>query len=212
MKSKEYLGQKLTTLIPRDFLLTFQQLFPGAFENARQLGEGYNENHRKHVTGLMRHFMTNEATGLAFDESGIPHLPLRGNRALFGTIQDVHIFRIHMSNGKWDNSKRSKTKRQLCEHNHKVAAQIQMNLFEPVSTNITPLSVCLVTQGEGTTKNPAQAFVVVPDHNLDLRNPVFVEPMELFLQRYQKEEPISDEARPKLKAGIKSKTDESNRP
>lgn len=205
MKSKEAIAKILTDSIPREFILNFERYYLAALEKALQIGAMVAEGHRKSATGHSRHFCLNEAIVHALDESGISHGPLRGNGIIFGQVGVTTLARVHMNYGKWDNSKRSKSKLKLCLPNKRVAAMVQYDLLEPVVEPIVAVTAFLVTQGDGTPMSPANAYIVVPDDTMDLRNPIFVESLNVFVQRYQKIESVVDGAVPKLKAGVKPK-------
>ncbi|MFD0950392.1 hypothetical protein ACFQ0F_08340 [Paraperlucidibaca wandonensis] len=203
MKSKEAIGKILTDSIPREFILNFERHYPAALEKAQQIGDTVAEGHRNSVVGHHRHFALNEAVVHAFDDTGITHNPLRGNGIVFGRVNVATLGRVHMNYGKWDNSRRSKSKIKLCLPNKKIAAIVQYDFWSPVDTPIAEITAFLVTQGSGTAMSPATAYIVVPDDTMDLRNPIFLEPLSVFIQRYQQLESVVDSAVPRLKAGVK---------
>lgn len=204
MSGQEEIAKILLGSIPRELLLSFDRLYPSAIERALQIGQSADVGHRSTVVGCNRHLFLNEALMHALDECQISHSPLRGNSILVGKIGLSSIARIHVSGGKWDNSKRSKAKVKLCAPNRKVASIVQMDwLQQQAPEEITAITAFLVTQGDGTDLNPYQVFIVVPDETMDLRNPVFAEQLSIFVRRYQQVQDILDNAQPKLKSNIK---------
>jgi hypothetical protein len=203
VSSQEIIGKLLSESIPRELLLNFERLYLAALERAVAIGAGVNEGHRASVVGHNRHFALNEALMSALDECDVQRSRLRGNAALVGKTGIASIGRVHMNRGKWDNSKRSKGKVKLCEPNRKVATLVQLDFFEPADTAIDAITAFLVTQGDGTDGSPAEVFITVPNEEMDFRNPLFVEPLGIFMQRYQQMQEVVDSAQPRLKASIK---------
>lgn len=205
MEGKEQIGQILSESLPRELLLSFERFYPGALEKAIAIGKSSDPGHRASVVGHNRHFALNEALMHAIDECGIERNPLRGNAILVGKVGVASVARVHMNHGKWDNSRRSKAKVKLCEPNRSVAALVQVDWLRPATTDVQAITVFLVTEGDGTESSPGQVYLAVPDDNMDLRNPVFVEPLSTFIGRYQLSQDVADRASPTLKAGIKRK-------
>lgn len=207
VSGQEEIGKILSTSIPRELMLNFERLYPSALERALQIGRTSDPGHRASVAGHNRHFALNEALMHAFDECGVERNKLRGNAILIGKVGISAIARVHMNQGKWDNSRRSKAKVNLCRPNRAVASLMQVDWLTPKDQSVDAITAFLVTQGDGTDESPAEAFIVVPDESMDLRNPIFVESLNVFLQRYQIVEEVEDSAQPKLKAGVKRQPD-----
>lgn len=203
MQAKEKIGKILCDAIPRELLLNFERLYLSALERALEIGESMDPGHRASVVGHNRHFGLNESLMHALDECGISRNPLRGNGILSGKVGIATLARVHMNRGKWDNSRRSKAKVSLCKPNRKVASTVQLDWLEPAEPVVADITAFLVTQGDGTQANPAEVYVAVPDETMDFRNPIFVEPINIFMQRYQQEQKVLDDARPTLKVGVK---------
>lgn len=203
MEGKEKIGKILSESIPRELLLSFEHFYPAALEKAILIGKGSDSGHRASVVGHNRHFALNEALMHALDECGIKRNPLRGNAILVGSVGIASVARVHMNHGKWDNSRRSKAKLKLCEPNRDVAALVQLDWLDPPTSDVQAITVFLVTEGDGTESSPAGVYLAVPDDNMDLRNPVFVEHLSIFMARYQQSQDVADRASPVLKAGVK---------
>lgn len=200
----ETVGDILSSAIPREFLLNLERFVPEALERALKTGLMAAPGHRKSLTGHSRHFFLNEALMSSFEETGIDHPPLKGNAVMVGNVSLVAIARVHMNQGKWDNSRRSKAKRKLCEPNQLVASLVQLPLLlTEEQPPIEAVTVFIVTEGDGSADGHVPIYIVVPDHNMDLRHPVFVEPLSIFMQRYQQVQDVVDNAQPTLKAGVK---------
>lgn len=207
MSGQEDIAKILLESIPRELLLSFEHHYPSALERALQIGMMANKGHRASIVGHNRHFFLNEALMSALDECEISHAPLRGNAILVGKVGLAAIARVHMNSGKWDNSRRSKGKVKLCGPNRKISSMIQVDWIQQQNPHeVEAITAFLVTQGDGTDLSPCQAFIVVPDEEMDLRNPIFAEQLGDFVRRYQQIPDILDNAQPKLKSNIKKQT------
>lgn len=208
----EIIGEKLSSSIPRDFFLNLERLMPQALADAIATGVRFQAGHRATATGWARHMLFNEALASAMDEAGIQRPPLRGNAIVFGTVGVVTLARVHMGQVKWDNGRRSKTKVKLCAPNVRAKKLVHPDLFEGEIDVAEPIEMTafILTEGSGLDDHFA-IHVVVTDENMDLRNPVFREDLNRFLQRYQRRQDVEDMVKPKLKNNIKKlhdKTDE----
>lgn len=208
---KEIIGNKLSSSIPREFLLSMERLVPQALADARAFGVRFQQGHRPTASGFARHLLLNEAMALAFDEAVVPHPPLRGNTIVFGTVGVVTLARVHMGQVQWDNARRSKTKVKLCRPNEHAKKIVYPDLFESELSVAEPIEMTafILTEGGGDGDQPA-IHIVVTDETMDLRNPVFREDLNQFLQRYQKRQDVEDLVKPKLKDNIKKLHDKTN--
>lgn len=204
MSGQEEIAKILTESLPRELLLSYERLYPSALERAITIGNTAERGHRASVIGHNRHFFLNEALMLAFEECGISHPPLRGNRILVGKVRLASLARVHMNAGKWDNSRRSKAKVKLCAPNRIVASMVQLDwLQEQYPEPVETFTAFLVTQGDSTDSSPCQCYLVIPDETMDFRNPIFAEELTMFIRRYQQAQDVLDIAQPKLKASAK---------
>lgn len=202
--SPEIIGEKLSSSIPRDFLLSLERLMPQAFAEAMVTGMRFQSGHRPTATGFARHLLFNEALGHAMDEAGIKHPPLKGNMIVFGKVGVVTVARVHMGRVKWDNGRRSKTKVKLCAPNVRAKKLVHPDLFEGAIdvTESIEMTAFILTEG-GDPSDHFAIHVVVTDETMDLRNPLFREELHQFLQRYQRRQDVQDRAQPRLKSNIK---------
>ena len=203
MSGAEKIGQLLSSSVPKDFWLHVEARYLGALDAARQFGAQAAPGHRASVVGTLRHFQLNEAFAAAFEDVGLEYVPVRGNRIVTGVAGPVTMARVHLNKGPWDNSKRSAGKRKLCERNVEVKQLIQPDFLKSDTYNVQNVTVFLLSVGDGSAEEPANLFVVVPDEEMDLRNPLFLEPLGVFLQRYAVQDVPQDAAHPRLKPGIK---------
>lgn len=208
---EEIIGNKLSSSIPREFLLSLERLVPQALAEAVSVGKRFNVGHRPTASGLSRHLLLNEAMILALDDAGIPHPPLKGNAIVFGRVGVVTLARVHMGQKRWDNARRSKTKTRLCEPNVRAKKLVHPDLFEDeISvTEEIEMTALIVTEGDGNTDHVA-IHIVVTDETMDLRNPVFRMELHQFLQYYQKRQHIEDRVKPKLKNNIRKLRDKAD--
>lgn len=212
MGGVEKLGDILSANIPKEFFLHVWQSFPGALERASESAKLAHRGHRPSVAGLMRHFNLNEALAASFEEVGIPHEAIRGNRIMFGSVGIATVARVHLNKGPWDNSKRSVGKRKLCAKNLAASQLIQPDFLQSGDAVVSEITMLLVTVGGGE-EGPATIYVVVTNEDMDLKNPIFRESIDIFLQRYEHVVDVVDTAVPVLKPGVQispAKSDESN--
>lgn len=210
MSGTEKIAEILTSSVPKEFFLHVAESFPAALERALKLGQVSHAGHRSSVSGLMRHFNLNEALGSSFEAAGIPHEAIRGNRIVFGSVGIATVARVHMNNGPWDNSKRSVGKRKLCAHNQAATKLLQPDFLQEQEVEVAQITMLLVTVGDGDGLEQASIYVVVTNDEMDLKNPLFREPIELFLQRYEKAEQVDDIAVPVLKPGVQVNPEQKN--
>lgn len=200
----EIIGDKLSSAIPRDFLLNLERLMPQALAEAVATGMRFDAGHRSTATGWARHMFFNEVMADAMDEAGIEHPPLRGNAIVFGRVGVVTLARVHMGKVQWNNGRRSKTKVKLCAPNAHAKKLVHPDLFEGEIDVAEPIEMAAFILTEGNDLNDHFAIhVVVTDETMDLRNPVFREGLNQFLQRYQRRQDVEDMVKPKLKNNVK---------
>jgi hypothetical protein len=208
LEGPESIGEFLSRHIPKQFLLNVEALFLGALERAAKFGAGSAPGHRANVVGTLRHFALNEALELALKEAEAPHAELRGNRIMFGSVGDATVARVHLNTGPWNNSKRSKAKLALCEKNLQMMRNSQPDLLEDGAVSLLEVTCFFVTQHSGRVEDPGMIHLVVPDVTMDLQNPLFAEPLVVFLRRYEQMTKVVDIAVPRLKTGVRRAADE----
>lgn len=214
-KSHEFIGNILSSSIPREMLLSIDQRVPHAVARAERIGEEMDSGHRGSASGYIRHLLLNEALSGAFRECGIPHQPLKGNGIVSAKASLVTIARAHMGTVKWNNARRSKKKVQLCGPNFRAKDLVLQDLFEPTSATPEPFELTVFIVTEQVSRGACAIYIVVTDERMDLRNPVFREPLHQFMQRYQQRKDIVDQVTPKLKGNVKKlhgKTDDRDPP
>lgn len=204
----EKIGDFVSSTVPRDLWLSWEQMASGAVERASEISRSFMAGHQASVRGHLRHFALNEVHVKSLDECGIPHPPVRGNGIMVGTVDGTKIARVHMGTGKWNNSGRSKKKLELVQRNALAKRLLQGDFFQS-ETEITELAIFVVTEGDAAN-GEVPISVVVTDDTLDFRNTLFREPLSLFLQRYQQPQDVVDRVEPKLKAGVKRQDKQQN--
>lgn len=209
---KEKIAELLTAAISKDFFLDFEHYAQEGLISAKKVGAMHAEGHRSSGVGYNLHLFVNDALDRAFANALIPHPPLRGNAIVWGTKGVVTLMRIHKSQAKWDNTGRSKGKKKLCLRNQEVTRWFQPDLLRQESPAIDEpaFTASLITQGSADSER-LEIHVVVTNDQMDLRNPLFNEPLSIFIQRYERVQSIVDKAHAKLRKGAK-KADNSNGP
>jgi hypothetical protein len=207
---QEVIGEFLARAIPKDLVLELQSQVGSVLEKVEGIAGQFDPGHRRSFQGLARHFLFNQALDHSLTECQIPHQPLKANAIVFGEVNGVTLARIHVNAGPWQNPRRSLTKLKLCEKNLAAQRVVQLDLLEEAPTTLSEVTAFFVTQGAGTPDSPIATYIAVPGPDFDVRNPLFVEPIEIFMHRYEKIEAAADQAHPRLKAGvIKARSDES---
>lgn len=194
-------------------MLHVWESFLSALERAAASGRIAHSGHRTSVAGLMRHFNLNEALAASFEAVGISHEAVRGNRIMFGSVGIATVARVHLNKGPWDNSKRSVGKRKLCARNASASRLLQPDFLREEVPEILEITMLLVTVGDGGNESPVTIYVVVTNDEMDLKNPLFREPIDVFMQRYEQAVDVPDTAMPVLKPGVQinpASSDESN--
>lgn len=210
MTGQESIGQFLAQALPKDLLLDFQARVGSLVERADVIAEEVDPRHRTAFHGFARHFLFNQALDHVLTEYQVPHQPLRANAIVFGEVNGVTLGRIHVNRGPWQNPRRSTGKLKLCEKNLAARRIVQLDMLDESPKELTEVTAFFVTEGAGAAGTPLATYIAVPAPDLDLRNLLFVEPLDVFMQRYEKIEAAADQAHPTLKAGVvKARPDKS---
>lgn len=202
MRGPEKIAELLLADVPKDLLLEVQARFEGAMKRAAELGRSAASGHKSHVIGVNRHFLLNEAFDGALTEFGIPHSPVKGNAIVVGRVGRVNMARLHRGGGEWDNCGRSAGKRKLAKINAPVGRWLQPDMLDNQEITVSEVTAFMISEHNGQVDSETQIYIVVTDENFDLKNPLFKEDVAMFLQRYERAEPIVDKAHPTLKVGV----------
>lgn len=189
--------------LPRDLVMGVEDgLLAGAsrgFEAAKNMHKG----HWRSALGQMRHFHMNEAYAEALEATGAAPSPLRGNAVVVGRAGVVALSRFNVSDGVWNNARRSSIRKLLATSNILVEPLVQPHLFEqlqPVSEMTAFFVACFST---ASPEAPLRIDIAVPDSRLE--NWLHREPLSNFLSRYDVAPVQVDTAIPKLKIGAAKK-------
>ena len=116
--------------IPRDLIMGVEDaLFTGALRGT-SAGAGMNSGHRSHAVGQMRHFHMNETFRDALEVAGTNPTQLKGNRVVIGKAGIFALGRFNISNGVWNNGRRSRTRREMALANLSIEPLVIPDLFE----------------------------------------------------------------------------------
>jgi hypothetical protein len=172
------------------------------------------EGHRANVLGTMRHFHMNETFSDALQLMQVKAPPLQGNNVVVGEIGPVRIGRFNLSQGIWNNARRSKSRRVMAMANAAVEANFYGDLFG-APPEVKTISVFFVAVFSGSKhvspEAPMSIEIAVPAQ--DMKSWLFRENIVAFLDRYtvieDKKEQV-DLAMPKLRIVItdEKKTDD----
>ncbi|MGY1519002.1 hypothetical protein [Luteimonas sp. A482] len=201
---KEKIAELLTSSVRKDVLVDYDHFAQEALASAKKVGAMHAAGHRSSGVGYNLHLFLNDALAQAFGNASVPHPPLRGNAIVSGTTGVVTLMRIHKSQVQWDNAGRSKGKRKLCLRNEAVTGWFQPDLLREGSSVVEEpeFTASLVTQGSAASDR-LEIYVVVTNDQMDLRNPLFQEPLSQFIQRYERMPGIVDKAHAKLRKAAK---------
>ncbi len=202
---KEKIAELLASSIPKDVLVDYDHYAQEALASAKKVGAMHAAGHRSSGVGYNLHLFLNDALAQALENASVPHPPLRGNAIVSGTTGLVTLMRIHRSQVLWDNAGRSKGKRKLCQRNKPVTGWFQPDLLreeESLVEDRPEFTASLVTQGSSASDR-LEIYVVVTNDQMDLRNPLFQEPLSQFIQRYERVPGIVDKAHAKLRKAAK---------
>lgn len=156
--------------------------------------------HRAHAMGQLRHFHMNQAFCQALEMAGAAPTPIRGNSIVVGRAGIFMLSRFNLSNGVWNNGRRSISRRQLAEANSAIELEVRPDLF---GTNepLTKATAFFVASFSGSLSDrpetPLSIDIAVPDS--DMRSWLFRESLSAFVKRYDEVPAQIDSAKPRLK-------------
>lgn len=201
---------KLQTLlidnISQDVVLAIDEAFDAGSRDAFQIASNMHPGHRAHALGTLRHYRMKEAFAQALGATGGSPSPLRGNALVIGRAGIFHIARLNMHMGPWYHARRSRQRRMLAAVNAKVETLVQPDLFEStaVVNDATVFFVAVFADSIGQdASKPISTVIAIPD--ADLKRWLYFEPLQDFLEAYNRPAAQQDKAVPKLKGNIKRK-------
>lgn len=192
--------------IPRDLIMGVEDaLFIGA-QRGTSAGAGMNPGHRPHAVGQMRHFHMNETFRDALEAAGTNPSQIKGNRVVIAKAGIFALGRFNISNGVWNNGRRSRTRREMAMANLAIEPLVTPDLFDTYqpATKATVFFVGVFDRSvQDTAAVPMSIDVAVPDH--ELKEWLFRMPTTDFLALYESQtitDVQPDLAVPLLKPGI----------
>ncbi|MDD3936867.1 alpha/beta hydrolase [Rhodoferax sp.] len=155
--------------IPRDLIMGVEDsLFVGALRGTNA-GAGMNPGHRSHAVGQMRHFHMNETFRDALEAAGTNPSQIKGNRVVIAKAGIFALGRFNISNGVWNNGRRSRTRREMAMANLSIEPLVMPDLFDTYqpATKATVFFVGVFDRSvQDTAAVPMSIDVAVPDHEL----------------------------------------------
>jgi hypothetical protein len=199
--SSETIANLIVETLPRDLILTVDELLEAGAVRAYQKAKDASDGHLSHVVGTLRHFCMNEAFHAALDGNGGAPTPVRGNRLVVGRVGVIQLGRFNIHPGPWYNARRSKSRLVMAEANRAIEPWVIQDFFDPQSVvapaTMTVFFVAVFSSFVKDGERPMSIEIAVPDK--DMRGWLFREPIDLFVQRYTKKVVQEDKALPKLK-------------
>ncbi len=197
--SNDAVAALLMSNIPRDFVLSADELLSAGAKRAWSASAEMHKGHRPSVLGQLRHFHMNEEFSAGLEAAGANPSPIRGNTVVTGTLGIFSIGRFNIKVGVKNNGGRSKTRREMSLANRAVEPLVQPGLFGDVE-QITQATVFFVGTF-GNSDVPLSIDIAVPDKNM--QGWLFRESLQIFANRYGVVADQPDNAVPKLKVQIK---------
>jgi hypothetical protein len=192
--------------IPRDLIMGVEDALLIGAQRGTNAGAGMNPGHRSHAIGQMRHFHMNETFLDALEAAGTSPTQIKGNRVVTAKSGIFALGRFNISNGVWNNGRRSRTRREMAMANLSIEPLVTPDLFDTYqpATKATVFFVAVFNLSvQDTSAVPLSIDIAVPDHKL--KEWLFRMPTTQFLTLYESPN-ITDEqpdlAVPMLKPGI----------
>ena len=192
--------------IPRDLIMGVEDALLVGAQRGTSAGAGMNPGHRSHAVGQMRHFHMNETFRDALEVAGTSPSQIMGNRVVVAKAGIFALGRFNISNGVWNNGRRSRTRREMAMANLSIEPLVTPDLFETYqpATNATVFFVGVFDRSvQDSVAVPMSIDLAVPDH--ELKGWLFRMPTTEFLTLYDSQtvsDVQPDLATPILKPGI----------
>lgn len=192
--------------IPRDLIMGVEDALLTGAHRGTNAGAGMNPGHRSHAVGQMRHFYMNETFRDALEAAGTNPSQIKGNRVVTAKAGIFALGRFNISNGVWNNGRRSRTRREMTMANLSIEPLVIPDLFETYrpATKATVFFVGVFDRSvQDTAAVPMSIDVAVPDH--ELKGWLFRMPTTEFLSLYESQTSTDaqpDLAVPTLKSGV----------
>ena len=192
--------------IPRDLILGVEDALITGSKRGTNAGAGMNLGHRSHAVGQMRHFHMNETFRDALAAANTNPTQIKGNRVVIGKAGIFSLGRFNISNGMWNNGRRSRTRREMALANLSIEPLVLPDLFEtykPTSLATVFFVGVFDRSVQDTMATPMSIDIAVPDH--ELKGWLFRMSTTNFLALYEAQTADDiqpDLAIPSLKTGI----------
>ncbi len=192
-KPTEQVSDFLVRHLPRDLVMSLEDALTVAALRAVDPVKAMNRGHRAHALGQLRHFNMNEAFHGALAAGGAEPTPIAGNSVVTGQAGALTLGRFNIPAGAWMNGRRSQTRRQLARANAAIERLVHGDLFAAPGP-VTEAVAFFVGVFSGSALS---VEIAVPDRYM--KNWIFREGVQAFLQRYEADPSQVDLARPRLK-------------
>ncbi len=192
--------------IPRDLIMGVEDALLIGAQRGTSAGAAMNPGHRSHAVGQMRHFHMNETFRDALDAAGTNPTQIKGNRVVTAVSGIFALGRFNISNGVWNNGRRSRTRREMAMANLSIEPLVTPDLFDAYqpATRATVFFVGVFDRSvQDTAAIPLSIDITVPNH--ELKEWLFRMSTTQFLTLYESQDFASEQldlAVPQLKSGI----------
>lgn len=200
--------------LSKDTLMAIEDAFNAGAKQAYNDSSKASKGHLANLMGQNRHFFMNETFHAALTSSSVRVNPLAGNSIVVGEVGKLRLVRMNIPQGRWEQARKSRLRKELVKTNKMLLDCYQVNLFEENTSiecqyeNIESLAVFFIAYFNGyiseDAKTPYSIEIVVPDHQC--RTLLFRENINSFQERYNVAAiEQEDKAFPKLKEKIAKK-------
>lgn len=189
--------------LPRDLVMGVEDSLLAGAHRGFEAAKGMHKGHWRSVLGQMRHFHMNEAYAEALEATGAAPSAIRGNAVVVGCAGVVALGRFNVSDGIWNNARRSSIRKVLATSNILIEPLVQPHLFDQAQPVTEMTAFFVACFNAASPEAPSRIEIAVPDSRLE--NWLHREPLSNFLSRYESAPVQVDAAIPKLKIGTAKK-------
>ena len=202
---KDSIPDLLLRNVPRELMMSVEDALRVGAQRAFFASEGMDSGHLPSALGQQRHFHMNETFHRALAMVDAKPTAIRGNRVITGRSGIVNLARFNSNIKSWNNSRRSLTRRQMSLVNQAIEPLVLGDLFDEYRSP-SDVTAFFVATFSGSLRDqpemPLSIQIAVPDRMM--QGWLFKEPVQLFVQRYEKEADQFDGAKPRLKVQKKT--------
>lgn len=178
-------AEYLRAYLPRALVQAVGQGLAAGATRGYAAAKHMQEGHRANVLGTMRHFHMNEAFSDTLELMQVKATPLQGNKVVVGESGPVRLGRFNLSQGIWNNARRSKSRRVMAMANAAVEANVYGDLFgEPPEVKTMSVFFVAVFNGSRHVSPEAAISIEIAVPAQDMKSWLFREDLAHFVDGY----------------------------